>query len=163
MAAHASWDISPVVDPDLPARRRQKIFDRAGLRDPVGVPEPAYQLADRDILVVPSTLDAPSRAVLLRTQNVIATALAAGDSDVIELGRGVLERTLLRHEWEIAVALREITDLREEHAMNAAASRGPRTQAVLRSQQGPLGRSQAAMEARVAALESGTRTASGRS
>ncbi len=30
------------------------------------------------------------------------------------------ETTLLRHEWEIAAALRDITDLREEHGLNAA-------------------------------------------
>jgi hypothetical protein len=149
MAGDSSWDISPVVRPDLPARKRQRVFDRALLKDPVGVPEPAYQLADRDVLVVPSTLDRPSRLALLRTQNAIAAALAAGDRD----GHPVPERTLLRHEWEIAVALREITDLRAEHAMNSVASPGPRTQAVLKPQHAALQRAQAALEDRVAALE----------
>jgi hypothetical protein len=45
----------------------------------------------------------------------------------------VPEGTLLRHEWEIAVALRDITDLRAEHGMNMVASVGPMTNAVLKA------------------------------
>jgi hypothetical protein len=38
---------------------------------------------------------------------------------------GILtEATLRWHEWELAVALRDITDLRAEHEFNAAASAG---------------------------------------
>jgi len=60
---------------------------------------------------------------------------------------------LLGHEWEIAVALRDITDLRAEHEMNAAASVGPMTNAVLKSQEGALAQAQTAITARVAELE----------
>jgi hypothetical protein len=147
MVADPSWDISPVVNPELPARKRKKVFDRAVLRDPVGVPEPAYQLEDRELVVVPSTLDWLSRQVLLRAQNAIAVALE-DESGGFQPDDAVPERTLQRHEWEIAAALREITDLRAEHGLNAAASVGPRTQAVLKSQQSALTRAQEAIEAR---------------
>jgi hypothetical protein len=43
----------------------------------------------------------------------------------------VTELTLRRHEWQIALALRDITDLRAEHEFNAAASAGPMTDPVL--------------------------------
>ncbi|HUB37295.1 MAG TPA: hypothetical protein VMA72_00425 [Streptosporangiaceae bacterium] len=63
------------------------------------------------------------------------------------------ESTLLRHEWEIAVALRDITDLRAEHGMNAAASVGPMTNAILESQLSALAQAQDSITARVAELE----------
>ena len=63
------------------------------------------------------------------------------------------ESTLLRHEWELAVALRDITDLRAEHGLNAAASVGPITNAILKSQEGALAQAQNAITARVAELE----------
>jgi hypothetical protein len=65
----------------------------------------------------------------------------------------VPESTLLRHEWEIAVALRDITDLRVEHGLNAAASVGPMTNAVLQSQQRALVQAHDAIAARVSELE----------
>jgi hypothetical protein len=62
----------PVANPDLPVRKRTKVFGRAYLKDPVGVAEPAYQYRDREQVVVPSSLDQPSRELLLRAQKASA-------------------------------------------------------------------------------------------
>jgi predicted methyltransferase len=65
----------------------------------------------------------------------------------------VAEGTLRWHEWEIAAALRDITDLRAEHEFNAAASAGPVTDAVLEPHQRALQLAQDAILSRVTALE----------
>lgn len=148
-----SWDVVPVANPDLPARKRHKLFDRAVLADPVGVAEPAYQYRDRDHIVVPSSLDQQSRELLLRAQKAIAVAID-GEAAIAAGRDGVVPESMLpRHEWEIAVALRDITDLRAEHGLNAAASVGPMTDAVLKSQQGALEQAHQAIAARVSELE----------
>ena len=146
-----SWDVVPVANPDLPARKRDKLFDRAARTDPVGVAEPVYQYQDREQVVVPSSLDQPSRELLLRAQRAIATAVDA-EATTMEPNGAVAESTLLQHEWEIAVALRDITDLRAEHRRNAA-SAGPMTKAVLKSQEGALAQAHEAIAARVSELE----------
>jgi hypothetical protein len=151
MVADPSWDVMPVANPDLPARKRIRLLDRSVLADPIGLEEPAYQLRDRELIVVPSTLDRLSRELLLRVQKAIIAAL---DSEAGAISDdAVPENTLLEHEWEIAVALRDITDLRAEHEMNAAASVGPLTNAVLKSQEGALAQAQQAISARVSELE----------
>lgn len=153
MIEDPSWDVVPVANPDLPARKRNKLFHRAVLTDPVGVAEPLHQYEDREQVVVPSSLDQPSRELLLRAQKAIAVAVdgeaaaMAGPDDVVP------DSTLLQHEWEIAVALRNITDLRAEHGRNAAASVGPMTNAVLKSQEGALAHAHEAIAARVSELE----------
>jgi hypothetical protein len=151
MDADPSWNVMPVPNPDLPARERDKLVRRAVLKDPMDLAEPAYQLRDRERIVMPSTLDRMSRELLLRAQRAIVTAQSAGAA--IEPDGAVPEGTLRRHEWDIAVGLRDITDLRAEHGLNAAASVGPLTEAVLRSQEGALVQAQGAMAARVAELE----------
>jgi hypothetical protein len=142
----------PVVNPELPPRKRRKLVDRAVLKDPLGLDEPEYQLRDREQIVLPSTLDQVSRELLLRVQRVIAMVL---DDDAEEIGSHgtVPEPTLMSHEWEIAVALRDITDLRAEHGMNVAASVGPMTKAVLESHDRALRHAQEAITARVTELE----------
>jgi len=147
MADDPSWDVMPVANPDLPARKRNRFVDRAVLKDPVGIAEPLYQLRDREQLVVPSSLDRLSRELLLRAQRAIAVAV--GDDAATEPDGAVPEGTLLRHEWEIAVALRDLTDLREEHGLNAAASVGPMTDAVLRPQRTALARTWTCWRARL--------------
>lgn len=141
----------PVANPDLPARKRIRLLDRSVLADPIGLEEPAYQLRDRELIVVPSTLDRLSRELLLRVQKAIIAALDSKAGAISD--DTVPESTLLGHEWEIAVALRDITDLRAEHEMNAAASVGPMTNAVLKSHAGALAQAQQAITARVAELE----------
>ncbi len=151
MVADPSWNVMPVANPDVAARERDKLIRRAVLKDPMELAEPAYQLQDREKIVVPSTLDRLSRELLLRAQRAIVVALNAGAA--IEPDGVVPEGALLRHEWEIAVGLRDISDLRAEHGLNAAASVGPMTEAVLKSQEGALFQAQDAIAARVAELE----------
>jgi hypothetical protein len=151
MIADDSWDVMPVADPDLPARRRRKLIDRAVLKDPLGLAEPLYQLQDREQVVLPSCLDQLSRELMQRAQKAITVAV---EGDAAAITDGVVpESTLLRHEWEIAVALRDITDLRAEHGLNAAASVGPMTNAVLKPQEAALMQAHEAIEARVSGLE----------
>ena len=153
MVEDPSWDVVPAVNPDLPPRKRDKVFDRAVRTDPVGVAEPLYQYRDREHDVVPSCLDQLSRELLLRAQKAIAAAIDA-EAAMAADGDGVVpESTLLRHEWEIAVALRDISDLRAEHGLNAAASVGPMTNAVLKSQADALTQAHGAIAARVSELE----------
>lgn len=63
------------------------------------------------------------------------------------------EPALRWHERQIAIALRDITDLRAEHELNAAESAGHLTDSVLGPQQRALQLAQEAIEARVTALE----------
>ena len=67
-----------------------KVFDRAYLKDPVGVAGPVYQYRDRDQVVAPSSLDQPSRELLLRAQKAIACAV---DGRLLQSNRTVLCRT----------------------------------------------------------------------
>lgn len=147
-----SWDIMPVANPELRASKRRGVIDRVLLKDPVGLEEPLRQLRDRDQVVVPSSLDAVCRPLLLRAQDAIRSALDSGP-DEADLPEIVAESTLRWHEWEIAVALRDITELRAEHDVNAAASAGPMTDAVLEPQQRALQLAQDAIASRVTALE----------
>jgi hypothetical protein len=152
MDVDSSWDVMPVANPDLSDRKRVRAVDRSLLHDPVGLAEPKYQVRDRDQIVVPSALDRVCRELLLRVQTAISLALDS-DSDEVGLSDAVPLDTLLRHEWEIATALRNITELRAEHGFNAAASAGPITNAVLESHRRALQQAQDAISARVRALE----------
>jgi hypothetical protein len=147
-----SWDIMPVANPELRASKRRRVIDRALIKDPAGLEEPLRQLRDCDQVVVPSSLDAVCRLLLLRAQDAIRSALESGP-DEADLPEIVAESTLRWHEWEIAVALRDITELRAEYDVNAAASAGPMTDAVLEPQQRALQLAQDAIVSRVTALE----------
>ena len=120
--------------------------------DPVGLAEPLYQLHHRDQIVAPSALDRASRELLIRAQTAIATALDSVLDEAVDSSGILSELTLCWHEWEIAVALRDITDLRAEHEFNTATSAGPLTDSVLGPQQRALQLAQDAIEGRVGAL-----------
>jgi hypothetical protein len=153
MPRDPSWDIMPVADPALRERKRRRLIRSSCAADPVGLAEPLYQLRHRDQVVVPSALDRVSRELLIRAQSAIGSALDPAAGDAPESPDIVTELTLRRHEWQIAVALRDITDLRAEHEFNAAASAGPMTDSVLLPQQRALQLAQDAIESTVAALE----------
>jgi hypothetical protein len=147
-----SWDIMPVANPDLPVGKRRRIVRDSLAKDPVAAAEPTYQVRHRGQIVAPFSLDRACRQLLLRAQVAIDAVLGsalqrAGLPDI------VAEGTLRRHEWEIAVALRDITDLRAEHEFNAADSRGPMTDAVLQPHLQALQLAQDAISSRVTALE----------
>lgn len=153
MPGDPSWDIMPVANPALRERRRRRLIRSGCARDPVGLAEPLYQLRHRDQVVLPSTLDRVSRGLLIRAQTAIGSALDSVTDDTVESPDIVTELTLRRHEWQIATALRDITDLRAEHEFNAAASAGPMTDSVLAPQQRALQLAQEAIESTVTALE----------
>lgn len=153
MPGDPSWDIMPVANPALRERRRRRLIRSGCAHDPVGLAEPLYQLRHRDQVVLPSTLDRVSRGLLIRAQTAIGSALDSVTDDAVESPDIVTELTLRRHEWQIATALRDITDLRAEHEFNAAASAGPMTDSVLAPQQRALQLAQEAIESTVTALE----------
>lgn len=120
---------------------------------PAGRSAPMRQVLYRDEVVGPLALDLPCRQLLLRAQRAIARILAS-EVYAADLCAAVPESVLRRHEWEIAIALREITELRVEHASSASAGGpGPMTAAVLASQQRALTLAQDGTAARVSALE----------
>jgi hypothetical protein len=153
MPSDPSWDIMPVANPALRQRRQRRLIRSSCARDPVGLAEPLYQLRHRDQVVLPSGLDRMSRELLIRAQAAITCAVDAVTDGVAESPDIVTEPTLRWHEWQIAIALRDITDLRAEHEFNAAASAGPMTNSVLAPQQRAVQLAQAAIESRVSALE----------
>jgi hypothetical protein len=152
MYSDPSWDIMPVANPDLPEGKRRRIVRDSLAKDPVGGAEPTYQVRHRDQIVAPFTLDRACRQLLLRAQVAIDSVLGSGAEEA-GLPDIVTEGTLRRHEWEIAVALRDITELRTEHEFNAADSMGPMTDAVLQPHQRALQLAQDAISSRVTALE----------
>jgi hypothetical protein len=152
MYSDPSWDIMPVANPDLPEGKRRRLVRDSLARDPVGVDEPMRQVRHRDQIVAPFSLDRACRQLLLRAQVAIDSVPDPG-AEQGGLPDIVAEGTLRRHEWEIAVALRDITELRTEHDFNAADSMGPITDAVLQPHQRALQLAHDAISARVTALE----------
>lgn len=153
MLSDPSWDIMPVTNPDLPERKQRRLARNNLVTDPVGLAEPLYQLRHRDEIVAPSALDRVCRELVIRAQTAITSALDSVLDDAVPSADILTEATLRWHEWEIAVALRDITDLRAEHEFNAAASAGPLTDSVLGPQQRALQLAHEAIASRVSALE----------
>ena len=152
MYSDPSWDIMPVANPDLSEGKRRRMVRDSLARDPVGAAHPTRQVRHRDQIVPPFSLDRACRQLLLRAQVAIDSVPGAG-AEQAGLPDVVAEGTLRRHEWEIAVALRDITELRTVHEFNAADSMGPMTDAVLQPHQRALQLAHDAISARVTALE----------
>jgi hypothetical protein len=152
MYSDPSWDIMPVANPDLPEGKRRRIVRDSLAKDPVGAAEPGHQVRHRDQIVAPFALDRACRQLLLRAQVAIDSVSGSG-AEAAGLPDFVTEGTLRRHEWEIAVALRDKTEMRTEHEFNAADSMGPMTDAVLQPHQRALQLAQDAISSRVTALE----------
>jgi hypothetical protein len=152
MTDDPTLDLMPVANPQLRERKRHRLVRKLVAYDPIGLAEPKYQLDHRDEVVAPSSLDQPCRDLLFRAQVAVGSALSSGIAEA-DLPEIVAEATLRRHEWEIAVALRDITDLRAEHELNAAESAGPMTDAVLEPQERALKIAQDGIVSRVTALE----------
>jgi hypothetical protein len=148
-----SWEILPVADPALPEGRRRRL-SRDSLATTQAIrAESRYQRRHRDQVVVPAALDRVSRGLLIRAQDAVGSALQPVTSEEAGSPGFVAEPALRMHEWQIALALRDITALRAEHESRASASAGPMTDSVLGPQRRALELAQAAIEARVAALE----------
>src|SRR6202042_2592003 len=114
---------------------------------------PLRQIRRRDEVVSPLALELGCRGLLHRAQRAIATVVTSQAYEG-ELHSAVDERVLRRHEWEIAVALREISELLLDLASSYAGGRaGPMTTAMLVSQNRAISLARDATTARVLSLE----------
>jgi hypothetical protein len=99
-------------------------------------------------------LDDPCRLLMLRTQRAIRVMLQPRDYAENSLDEVITEATLRRHEWEIAVSLREISKLRAEHGASAGDDPpGPMTAAVLDTQRRALALATDSVTSRIGKLE----------
>jgi hypothetical protein len=142
----------PVANPSLrPAKRERLVrMAKAQLAYNVG---PVRQTRHQEEVVSPLALERECGILLYRAQRAIATVVT---SHVYrrELRGTVQERALRQHEWDIAVALREITALLLDLAVSYAGGQaGPMTTAVLLSQNRAISVARDATTARVLALE----------
>ena len=147
-----AWSVEPVVNPSLREAKRHHLI-RMTKEQIAGRTGPVRQIRYRDQVVSPLALELECRKLLLRAQRSIATIVTssvyAGDL------RGTVEEHVLRqHEWEIAVALREITELLLDLVSSyGGGTAGPMTSAVLVSQNRAISIARDATTARVLALE----------
>jgi len=144
--------VEPVVSPDVGNLWRQRLI-RMTKEQIAGRSGPVRQIRYRDKVVSPLALELDCRKLLARAQRAIST-IVTSSVYAGELRPIVAEPVLRRHEWEIALALREITelllDLVKTYADGAA---GPMTTAVLVSQNRAISIARDATTARVLALE----------
>src|SRR5580692_2220582 len=144
--------VEPVVNPGVREAKRRRLI-RMTKQQIAGRAGPLRQIRHRDELVSPLALELECRNLLLRAQRairaIVTSRVYAGDL------RGTVEEPVLRlHEWEIAVALREITELLLDLvASNAGGTPGPMTAPVLISQNRAISIARDASTARVLALE----------
>jgi hypothetical protein len=153
MAGHVgASSVEPVVNPGLREARRRRLI-RMTKEQIAGRTGPVRQVRYRDQVVSPLALELECRELLQRAQRAIATIVTsrvyAGD-----LKGTVDEPVLRRHEWEIAVALREITELLLDLVSSyAGGTAGPMTTTVLVSQNRAISIARDATTARILALE----------
>ena len=114
---------------------------------------PVRQIRYRDEVVSPLALERECGTLLYRAQRAIATVVTSRVYER-ELRGTVQERALRQHEWDIAVALREITELLLDLAASYAGGQaGPMTTAILVSQNRAISVARDATTGRVLALE----------
>jgi hypothetical protein len=147
-----AFGVAPVANPALREGRRQRLV-RMTKEQIAGRSGPVRQIRYRDQVVSPLALELGCQKLLRRVQRaitaVVTSAVYAGD-----LRTTAAEPVLRQHEWEIAVALREITELLLDLASDyAKGGAGPMTTAVLVSQNRAISIARDATTARVLALE----------
>jgi hypothetical protein len=144
--------VKPVANPALWEARRRRLI-RMTNEQIAGRSGPVRQIRYRDEVVSPLALELDCRRLLHRAQRAITTVVTAtvyaGDL------RAAAEQSVLRrHEWEIAVALREITELLLELASSYAnGTAGPMTTTILISQNRAITLARDSITARVLAIE----------
>ena len=147
-----AWSVEPVVNPSLREARRRRLV-RMTKEQVAGRTGPLRQVRHRDKVVSPLALELECRKLLQRAQHAIATIVTSGvySGDL----RGAVEELVLRqHEWDIAVALREITELLLDLVSSSGGgTAGPMTATVLLSQNRAISIARDATTARVLALE----------
>lgn len=146
------WIIEPVVNPNVRGHKRQRLIHMTK-EQIAGRTGPVRQIRYRDRVVSPLALERDCRNLLQRAQHAIATIVTSGVY-AGDLRAAVQEPLLRRHEWEIAVALREITELLLDLVSSyAEGMAGPMTTAVLVSQNRAISMARDGTTARVLALE----------
>src|SRR5690348_4089664 len=148
-----AWNVQPVANPSLREAKRRRLI-RMTKEQIAHRTGPVRQTRYRDLVVSPLALELECLTLLQRAQRAVATIVTsrvyAGD-----LRGTVAEPVLQQHEWEIAVALREITELLLDLVSGyAGGTAGPMTTAVLISQNRAISIARDATAARVQALES---------
>ena len=144
--------IEPVANPDLREGKRQRLI-RMTKTQIAGRRGPTRQIRYRDEVVSPIALEQGCRSLRHRAQCAIATIV---DSPVYAGHlRAAAEEPVLRwHEWHIAVALRDITELLLDLASGyAGGTAGPMTTTILLSQNRAISLARDATTARVISLE----------
>jgi hypothetical protein len=152
MVRNVGARVEPVANPSLRQAKRERLVRivKAQLAYNVG---PVRQTRYRDEVVSPLALERECGTVLYRAQRAIATVVTSHVYQR-ELRGTVQERALRQHEWDIAVALREMTELLLDLAVSYAGGQaGPMTTAVLLSQNRAISVARDATTARVVALE----------
>ena len=143
----------PVANPGVREARARRLI-RMTKEQIAGRTGPVRQIRYRDQVVSPLALELECRNLLQRAQRAIATIVTSG----VYAGdlRGAVEELVLRqHEWDIAVALREITELLLDLVSSyGGGTAGPMTATVLLSQNRAISIARDATTARVLALES---------
>ena len=147
-----AFSVEPVANPSLRGAKRQRLI-RMTKEQIAGRTGPLRQIRYREEVVSPLALELGCRELLQRAQRAIAAIVTsrvyAGDL------RGTVEESVLRqHEWDIALALREITELLLDLvASNAGGTPGPLTAPVLISQSRAISMARDGTTGRVLALE----------
>jgi hypothetical protein len=144
--------VSPVANPSLREGKRRRLIlgTRQQVWNRVG---PVRQARHRDEVVSPLSLERGCWELLRRAQAAI-TAIVGARVFAARLSDIVREPVLRQHEWEIAVALREISELLLElSAAGPAGAAGPMTTAVMVSQNRAITMARDATTARVVTLE----------
>jgi len=144
--------VEPVANPDLREGKRQRLI-RMTKAQVAGRTGPVRQIRYRDQVVSPIALEAGCRDLLRRAQRAIATIVTSPVySDDL---RGAVDEPVLRwHEWQIAIALRDITELLLDLVSGyAAGAAGPMTTTILLSQNRAISLARDATTARVISLE----------
>ena len=144
--------VEPVVHPDVRKARARRLI-RMTKDQIAGRAGPSRQVRYRDEVVSPLALELECHTLLHRAQRAIAT-VATSKVYAGDLRSAVTEPVLRQHEWDIAVALREITERLLDLVANAGGGRaGPMTSAILVSQNRAITIARDATTVRVLSLE----------
>src|SRR5215469_4925144 len=104
-----AWSSEPVVNPSLRGAKRLRLI-RMTKEQVAGRAGPVRQRRYKDEVVSPLALELECRKLQHRAQHAITVVVTSGVY-TRDLRRTVEVPVLLQHEWEIAVALREISEL----------------------------------------------------
>jgi hypothetical protein len=148
----AGWYVEPVANPRLREAKRQRLI-RMAKQQIAGRTGPVRQIRLLNELVSPLALDRDGGVLLLRTQRAIA-AIVTSTVYAGDLRSAASVPALRQHEWEIAVELREITELLFDLVSSSGGGRaGPMTAPVLLSQHRAIEIARDATTARIVAIE----------